>query len=354
VALSHLHAAPALGVEISTVFVGNPGNPGDGASSLGAVVNPFRMGRTEITNAQYVEFLNAVAASDSYSLYKEPAPSNPFFGSACATCAGVLRTGAPGAYTYTVKPQAVGQGPNGTNYAYENKPVVYVTRFDAMRYANWLHNGQGNGDTETGAYTLLGGTPFPSNGTTVTRNPDARWWLPSESEWYKAAYFNPNSGTYSAFPTRSNSIPNNNWPFNDTGSSANYGLSTSNLYPLTDAGAYVLSPSYYGTFDQGGNVWEWNEATVSSSAGTSAARRGGSWDAFPVDLRKSINTLVDVWNLWGGDQRTGFRLASAVPEPAALTLVVAALATISAGRRARRAGRLGALNPRRGAYWGAT
>jgi hypothetical protein len=28
---------------------------------------------------------------------------------------------------------------------------------------------------------------------------------------------------------------------------------------LTDVGAYNSSPSYYGTFDQGGNVREWNE-----------------------------------------------------------------------------------------------
>ena len=38
-------------------------------------------------------------------------------------------------------------------------PVNYVDFYDALRFANWMNNGQGNGDTETGAYTLLGGTP---------------------------------------------------------------------------------------------------------------------------------------------------------------------------------------------------
>src|SRR4029453_19079621 len=69
-------------------------------------------------------------------------------------------------------------------------PVNHVSFYNALRFANWLQNGQGSGDTETGAYTLLGGTATPSNGTTVTRNAGATIFLPSEDEWYKAAYHN--------------------------------------------------------------------------------------------------------------------------------------------------------------------
>ena len=72
-----------------------------------------------------------------------------------------------------------------------DKPVNFVSWYDAIRFANWLNNGQGDGDTETGAYTLLGGTPTPSNGSSITRNPGATWFLPSEDEWYKAAYYQP-------------------------------------------------------------------------------------------------------------------------------------------------------------------
>jgi hypothetical protein len=38
-----------------------------------------------------------------------------------------------------------------------DKPVNYVSFFDAMRFINWLHNGEGSGDTETSAYTIGNG-----------------------------------------------------------------------------------------------------------------------------------------------------------------------------------------------------
>ena len=50
-------------------------------------------------------------------------------------------------------------------------PVSHISFFNALRFANWLNNGQGDGDSETGAYTLLGATEVPSNWETVTRNP---------------------------------------------------------------------------------------------------------------------------------------------------------------------------------------
>ena len=88
----------------------------------------------------------------------------------------------------------------------EDYPVVNVTWYDAIRFANWMNNGQGNGDTETGAYTILGGTPTPSNGDSITRNP-ARQSMPSENEWYKAAYYDPTTTSYYLYPTSSNTPP---------------------------------------------------------------------------------------------------------------------------------------------------
>src|SRR5262245_51969646 len=126
VALLVLHSAPspATAAMIDTVPIGNAGNAADGSGGFGSIAYPFRIGKTEITNSQYVQFLNAVAASDPYSLYKEPVSPSPFAGAPCPTCAGIVRNGSPGAYTYAVKPPAIGQGPGGTNYSYENKPVV--------------------------------------------------------------------------------------------------------------------------------------------------------------------------------------------------------------------------------------
>jgi hypothetical protein len=104
--------------------------------------------------------------------------------------------------------------------------VTLVSWFDAARFANWLQNGQptggqGAGTTETGAYTLSGAT----SGVFV-RNPDATFGLPSENEWYKAAYYdaslNAGAGGYWLYPTRSDFRPNSRFGSATDSNSANY------------------------------------------------------------------------------------------------------------------------------------
>jgi sulfatase modifying factor 1 len=366
-------------ITIDTVPVGNAGNSPDTRyiggfhpNDIGSVAQSFNMGATEVTNAQYVAFLNAVAASDTYGLYKTVMATSPW--------AGIVRNGSSGHYSYVVKAPALG----GSN-TYDNKPVDYVDPGNAMRFANWLHNGQPNGPqntstTESGAYSLNGATG-DSSLSKVTRNAGARWWLPSENEWYKAAYFDGEAGTYYDYPTGTNSVPNNNLPSSDTGNSADFSAATGNGdYPLTDAGAYSLSASPYGTFDQGGNVWEWSDTVVSGKHIVS----GGSWQqgadhleaeyrvAFPVDSNYHVgfrvasmqqpgdfngNGTVDaadyaVWrhnngsaadyNLWRthfGQSITGSGTSlagtAAVPEPSSLALLFgAAFILLAASDRA--------------------
>ena len=104
-----------------------------------------------------------------------------------------------------------------------NKPVVYVSWFDCARYCNWLHNNkpsgsQDNTTTETGSYTLNGAT----SGVGITRNINATYYIPSENEWYKAAYYKgrgTNAG-YWTYATQSDTITcvtadaNGNGPIN--------------------------------------------------------------------------------------------------------------------------------------------
>ena len=267
-------------VNIDFVVVGDPGNPNDqnyGNGVFGAVANTFAIATHEVTLDQYTAFLNAVAATDTYSLYNTHMET-------VQNTAGISRTGMSGSYVYAV----IGSGAH---------PVVNLTFYDAVRFVNWLHNGQGTGDTETGAYTLLGGTATPSNGPTVTRNTGAKYWIPSENEWYKAAYYQPFAAGgdfdgYWLFPTRSNDIPNSRNGSVSDANSANfyrddgiengfnggYAVTNTTVYDgtqnyLTDVGAFTQAASYYGTFDQAGNVWEWHDTI---NPGGTRSLRGGN------------------------------------------------------------------------------
>ncbi len=304
-------ATDAKAASISTVLVGNAGNAGEvqPQGTFGSVGYDYQIGTTEVTNAQYAEFLNAKAASDPLGLY------NTFMGSQAR--GGITRSGTDGSYIYATKPNM------------GDKPVNYVSWYDAIRFANWLHNGQGSGDTETGSYTLLGGTPTPSNGLSITRNSGATWVLPSENEWYKAAYHQPaaqggDSDDYWLYATGSNSAPTIATA-NSVGDISNPGANVANYLfgagwnSLSDnvttvGSAGPLSESYYGTSDQTGNLWEWNEALIS---GSSRGTRGGAFDDpsavfLPSPFRNFLSPTIE-------DRSYGFRVA-VVPEPSSLAL----------------------------------
>ena len=150
--------------------------------------------------------------------------------------------------------------------AFVNRPVNYVSFWDACRFANWLNNGQGGpGTHRDGAYTLTTGG---MTNNTITRNTGATWAVTSEDEWYKAAYYkggSTNAG-YWLYPTSSNTAPGQDMA-DVSGNNANY-YTDPYVYPIdpacytTVAGEFQNSDSPYGTFDQGGNVWEWNEAIM--------------------------------------------------------------------------------------------
>ncbi|MDO8588279.1 MAG: SUMF1/EgtB/PvdO family nonheme iron enzyme [Armatimonadota bacterium] len=241
---------------LETVGVGNAGNAAD-ATGYGSVSYNYNIGKYEVTATQYTEFLNAKAATDPYGLYNTSMWSDSYYG--CK----IQRSGSSGGYTYSV----------ASDYA--NRPVNYVSYWDSLRFANWLGNGQGNGDTENGAYTL---TPTGIANNTITRNAGWKWAVTSEDEWYKAAYYKGGSANagYWLYPTKSNTSPANQVLPTDPGNSANYyvgGYSIGSPYYRTNVGEFENSASAYGTFDQGGNVWEWNEAMT----GAYRCLRGGSF-----------------------------------------------------------------------------
>ncbi len=306
-------------ITIDTVPVANTGNTGElsGAGAggwgpdriCGAVDYQFNIAKYEVTAGQYTAFLNAVGGVDTYALYNTEMWSNDY---GCK----IERTTTGSGYSYSV----------ASDWA--NRPVNYVSWGDAARLANWLHNGQPTGDqglttTEDGAYYLNGAT---SNAAllAVTREADWKWAITSEDEWYKAAYHknDGDTGNYFDYPTASDSVPSNNLTTPDGGNNANFydsGYTIGSPYYRTPVGEFELSESPYDTFDQGGNLWEWNEAIPSGSYrgvrggsfydGTGdALHAAGRYDGPPADEDHGL---------------LGFRV-SEVPEPATMSLLALA------------------------------
>jgi formylglycine-generating enzyme required for sulfatase activity len=307
-AVPNAHAAP---ITIDWVTVGDPGNTADTApAGYGAVATSFQIMKFEFTNSQYADFLNAVAVTDTYSLYNANMGSN--------ARGGITRSGSSGSYTYATR----------TNMG--DKPVNYVSWFDAARVANWLQNGQGSSSTETGAYTLNGAT----NGTAPAANPGASYFLPTEDQWYKAAYYkggSTNAG-YWDYATQSNAAPTavtadstgigsagNTDNFANYNSAADWNGENGNVTTVGTNGG----PSAYGAFDMSGNLYEWNDLT--GVPGSSRGLRGGDWFNGAFALSSSGRGTSAPSN---EDGIIGFRLASpvAVPEPSTWVMGLAGIA----------------------------
>lgn len=251
-------------VQMAWVTVGGAGNvpdtrvmASDRTSGYGAVPYVYLIGKFDVTNTQYAAFLNAVASTaDPYLLYYPCMDDTQCYGIG----SGIARTGNPGTYHYAAQPGRA------------LRPVNYINLFMAMRFANWMNNGQGHASTETGAYTLAGGTPIPANAFNIRRNPGAKVFLPSENEWYKAAYYDVKTKGYYLYPAGTNAVMTCALP-GPTPNTANCGSITGSANPAnpgvpdggwvynytTDVGAYRGSPSPNGTFDQGGDVFQWTD-----------------------------------------------------------------------------------------------
>ena len=292
-----LIAAPAQAITIDYVPVGDIGNAAEWQGYLpgpnvGAVGYEYSIGKYEVTVGQYTEFLNAKAGSaDPMGLYNGGMP--------------ISKAGA--VYTATDP----------------NKPIDYVNWGDAARFANWVGNGGGAGDMESGAYALAGATTHAAligiarTGGTV--------FLPSEDEMYKAGWYDGGGAVYYSFGTGTDTPPT---ATATPGAGTNLVNATFGIgAPMVDVDAFPNSQSYYGAQMMSGNAAEWTDTVIdvygtpysifsSTSASTSSA-------ALPATGSRSGRSSREY-----EDALTGIRLATTggepppgVPEPASVLLL---------------------------------
>jgi formylglycine-generating enzyme required for sulfatase activity len=361
-------AVPAAAVTINLVPVGNAGNgqdtavmQNDGSSGYGRVLYAYAIAKTEMTNSQYCEFLNAKLPNISDPAITDLLPSDTY---------GLYRrqmdTDARGGISYNPA------GASGQKFSVKsgrgNQPVIYVCRYDAMRFANWMTNGQGAASTESGSYAISGGGQNSGSVTLPSAADRANWanslpghWLvPTEDEWYKAAY-HKNDGVTANYWKYATQVTATR-PYSDKPSaldfpsnSANYYLDDGNAgngyndgyavtgtvapggWPNYDAGtnyladvdAYPASISAYGTLGQAGSLWEFAE---------NDSIRGASWrDTVPpaTTYDSLASTYHQGWAASLEGLNVGFRLAQ-VPEPGPVVLAIIGAVNLLAWRWRRR------------------
>ncbi|WP_367870424.1 formylglycine-generating enzyme family protein [Luteolibacter sp. Populi] len=314
--LQELHAA----ISIDTVLVDHP---------TSNVPYDYRIGTYEVTNSQYAAFLNAVATVDPHGLY-HTAMASPTI---VAQGGGIQRSGSSGSYRYTVTP-------GGGNY-----PVRIVSFYDAARFCNWLTNGQPVGPpdlntTESGMYFLGGVSQPPNNQVVRLMNFNSGGngvALPTRYEWYKAGHYDPSRGPlhqdYWLYATQSDEAPLAIGPNDTFANSANYDNGVGGLTPV---GSYELAASYFGTYDQSGNVWEIFESFWDNGSGSNIRREGGgSYGAAAVHISTNYASSSFPYQEYTD---MGFRIVSTapIPEPG-LAGYASAFACMLAFRRRRRA-----------------
>lgn len=197
---------------------------------------------------------------------------------------------------------------DGTRNAGSGAPASYVTLYEAMKYCNW----KTSGDVNDGVYVFSGGTfqRALSRDNLLTNTAHGTWYaLPTEDEWFKAAYFKPDGSTYTLYANGGNAPV----PTHGTASGWNY---------YDDTEGYVNSdPNYiwdaaYGaqeqndTFNMMGNVYERLE--------DSDQLLGGAY----YDLSSMLSSSENSASLSPAaeSQLGGFRVV-AVPEPATMGLL---------------------------------
>ena len=207
-----------------------------------------------------------------------------------------------------------------------SQPAANMTWYETAAFVNWLNTSTGHqpaynlNGTATALTLWSSGDAWQLDGENLYRHKDAFYFLPSEDEWYKAAYHQNDGVTanYWDYPTGSNNIPDGLDFAGDTTFDAVFNQNGFEVAP--HAVNNVGLASAYGTYGQGGNATEWTETAFfipNDVASENRAFRGGIWTNIENDLRSSIRYQFDPS---ASANNIGFRVAS-VPEPSSALLL---------------------------------
>jgi formylglycine-generating enzyme required for sulfatase activity len=256
-------------INMAFVNVDNAGNPADPAtgSLYGAVGYDYRIGTYDVTAAQWA----TVKAAD------------PNVGGA--------------------------QAPHWSG----SQPAGGMTWNGAAEFCNWLTTG----NALHGYYSISGGfaTPNALSHDAYAALYGTTYFIPTENEWYKAAFYSGSGSTYYTYAEGSNSVPTPVISGTAPGTAVYWSNGVEPTAPAAVDQAGGLSP--YGAMGMDGNVDQWTETAI----GSDRVLRGGDWGADSSDLASSARDTD--WENWSWNYSIGFRVAE-VPEPGSLALLFSA------------------------------
>jgi formylglycine-generating enzyme len=185
------------GIEMDFVNIGHAGNVPDvgGTPGCGAVSSSYRIGKYEVTAAQWQTINTAAGIGDS------------------GDWSG-------------------------------NQPVAGISWYDAAWFCNYLTSG----NKYSGAYRFDQSGNFQEiDRASSISTYGTTYVIPTKDEWYKAAYFKPDGSGYSLYANGTETAP-------IAGVNSNYDLAIGAPWNVGTG-----TQEQNGTFDMMGNVWEWNE-----------------------------------------------------------------------------------------------
>jgi sulfatase modifying factor 1 len=250
--------------DLEFVSIGNPMNAADPDTNLGAVSYPYRISKYTISQKNW-----------------DKAVASGLQNAASSTDHG------------------------GVGLAGENTPTNNASWYEAAAFVNWLNTSKGyqsayNLTFSNGAWGMQLWSvedSWSQGGVNRYRHKNAHYFLPSDNEWYKAAYYDPKkpSGAgYWMYPTGSDAPPEqvSNTGTGKGGAGWNYGGAGTDpgttVYGLASWSAPAdvnacggLSP--YGTMGQGGNVAQWIETSSNGLNSDPQANRRAMGYAYYFD-----------------------------------------------------------------------